>query len=267
LFFTCDLVIFSEDPAFEWVCDWLSRQPYAQTARRLQLKTLKKRDRFDSSEDTRWTLSPGEGNHFFWYKKRPLVMSRSVREGNQTGQLKEQISIRTIGKSQILLRTLLNEAKELENENEYIEVYSYSSGYWSRCAQRIPRDIKSLILPGNQIESIIDDLDWFIAAYDWYEARGIPWHRGYLFSGQPGTGKSSLAFVLSSYFRYPLYTLNIGSISSDGVLMEAFDEVPGGVILLIEDIDAIQTFSGTEHREESTKARLLLPVPGWPENK
>lgn len=32
---------------------------------------------------------------------------------------------------------------------------------------------------------------------------------GYLFSGPPGTGKSSLAFALAGHFGLPVFTLNL----------------------------------------------------------
>lgn len=43
---------------------------------------------------------------------------------------------------------------------------------------------------------------------DWYGARGIPHRRGYLFHGEPGSGKTTLATALASKLRLDIYVIN-----------------------------------------------------------
>lgn len=257
LTFTCELSIYSEDPSFKWVCDWLAHQPYAKTARRLQISTIEGRGFIGRErQEDRWVIAPGDGHHFFWFRKRPMLIKRSIREGGDINGkiLKETITIRTFGRNQDLIRKLLIESKALQEGIRIIRVFSWMGDYWSESASKFPRSLDSIVLQEGQLESIAEDLGSFYSSKEWYKERGIPWHRGYLFSGIPGTGKSTLAFVLASHFNRPLYALNLGSCEDDASLMQALQEVPADGILLLEDIDAIQAFEGTEHRRNGDKA-------------
>lgn len=40
---------------------------------------------------------------------------------------------------------------------------------------------------------------------------GIPYRRGYLFHGTPGSGKTSLVHVLASELDLPIYSLSLSS--------------------------------------------------------
>lgn len=253
--FTCELTIFSEDPSFKWICDWLAHHEYANRTKRIQVSTIHEH-RFEENERERWVIAPGEGPHLLWYKKRPIILQREIRDtANHSRDLKEKITIRFFTTSQNLVRKLLHEAKELQTVSDLIEIYSWNDDYWSKTTSKFPRDITSIVLKRGQLESLIEDLRAFYASSQWYRQRGVPWHRGYLFSGVPGTGKSTLAFVLASYFRKPLYSLNLGSCSDDSSLINALQLVPSNAILLLEDIDAIQNFAGAEHRQKNGKER------------
>ena len=45
----------------------------------------------------------------------------------------------------------------------------------------------------------------------WYSNRGIPYRRGYLLFGKPGTGKSSLSFAIAGYFKLKIYIVSLNS--------------------------------------------------------
>lgn len=72
-----------------------------------------------------------------------------------------------------------------------------------------------------------------------YTARGIPYRRGYLLHGPPGTGKTSLSLALASLFSLELYMLHIPSIRDDNQLESLFSTLPPRCIVLLEDIDAV----------------------------
>lgn len=67
---------------------------------------------------------------------------------------------------------------------------------------------------------------------------------GYLFSGPPGTGKSSLALALASNFGLPVYMINLSAPGlSDNDIESLFSSVPRHCIVLLEDVDATQPLS------------------------
>jgi len=72
-----------------------------------------------------------------------------------------------------------------------------------------------------------------------YNGRGIPYRRGYLFHGPPGTGKTSLSLSLAGKFGLELYLLHIPSIHEDKSLEKLFAALPPRCMVLLEDIDAV----------------------------
>jgi hypothetical protein len=49
----------------------------------------------------------------------------------------------------------------------------------------------SVILPDGVTNKLVADVQEFLNGQDSYVQRGIPYRRGYLLSGPPGTGKSA----------------------------------------------------------------------------
>ena len=56
-----------------------------------------------------------------------------------------------------------------------------------------PRPWESVILPRGMKEDLLADASEFLAEEEYYKARGLPWRRGWLLYGKPGSGKSSLS--------------------------------------------------------------------------
>ena len=110
---------------------------------------------------------------------------------------------------------------------------------WRDAGRRPSRPLKSVILSDDALSRrILNDASAFLAGAKWYAERGIPWRRGYLFFGPPGTGKTSLAFALAGELRLALYTVRLGSLASDDALHHLMRTTAPRSIVLMEDVDA-----------------------------
>jgi hypothetical protein len=233
--FTVELVVHNTDPTFLWIELWLSRQPYAHQSRRLQLAGGAGNVQ-DISDD--WVMGLGTGRHLLFYNHIPMIVLHTTADAEaRSGFMKETYEIRVPGRSQRVVKDLIREARALATNEDQTKVYSWC-GYWSKTTEFKARPLSSVIAPTGQVEKVIEDAELFYRSQEWYREKGVPWRRGYLFEGSPGTGKTSLVVAMAGHFKRPLYSINLGSMQSDQLLLEAFNSVPKYGLLLIEDIDA-----------------------------
>ncbi|KAG2163503.1 hypothetical protein VTO58DRAFT_102407 [Aureobasidium pullulans] len=112
---------------------------------------------------------------------------------------------------------------------------------WMRSSERPSRPLDTVILDPEQKSRILSDMDEYLHPLSpkWYASRGIPYRRGYLFSGPPGTGKTSLSFCLAGIFGLDIHIINLMDPSmSESMLSRLFNNLPKRCIVLFEDIDA-----------------------------
>jgi hypothetical protein len=114
--------------------------------------------------------------------------------------------------------------------------------------------LNSLIFP-ERVRKLIHEIKLWRNNRDWYRGRGIPWKRGWLLYGVPGTGKTALARAFAEDLNMPIYVFNLAQMSNHE-LMKAWTDMQVNVpcIALIEDIDNV--FHGREN-----VARKNMPMP------
>jgi chaperone BCS1 len=133
---------------------------------------------------------------------------------------------------------------------------------WSRISDVAYRSIESVVLRTGQREALVEDLERFLGQQADYARLGVPWHRGYLFSGIPGTGKSSIAGVLASHFGLDVYFLPLGSVKDDSDLVRIFAGIQPRSMLVLEDVDVLHASRQRENDSGVTMAGLLNCLDG-----
>lgn len=66
---------------------------------------------------------------------------------------------------------------------------------------RRKRPLNSVILNKGTLEGLVNDVEHFLSNPQWYIDRGIPYRRGYLLYGPPGSGKTSAIMALAGSFH------------------------------------------------------------------
>lgn len=122
------------------------------------------------------------------------------------------------------------------------------------------RDISSIFINEQKKNEIVADMDSFVKSKQFYFSRNIPYRRGYLFEGPPGTGKSSLASALANHFKKDLHALNLKSLMDDNQFKRLMGNVSNGSILLIEDIDGY--FDGRKSETKINFSSFLNEISG-----
>ena len=98
----------------------------------------------------------------------------------------------------------------------------------------------------DEVGHAIEELNGWLENEKWFRSKSIPWRRGWLLHGPPGTGKSTLVRALGMSFDLPVYIFDLAGMTNND-LVASWDSMMANTpcIPLIEDIDAI--FHGREY--------------------
>ena len=155
---------------------------------------------FKLKRDTRQTMSPS------W-------RASMLRE--------EIITLTCIGRSTQPIKDLIKECRDysLDREKSYTIVRRPASkdfrarghSVWHKVAVRPSRPIETVVLDHDEKNRVLGDINEYLhpSTSRWYANRCIPYRRGYLFAGPPGTGKSSLAWAIAGVFGIDIYCISL----------------------------------------------------------
>lgn len=136
-------------------------------------------------------------------------------------------------------------------------------GHWRNGQPLEPRALESVVLPGTQLAELLADVRQFLDSEADYTRLSMPWHRGYLFHGPPGVGKTSTARAVASTLGLDVYWLPLSDLEGDTQLNELIGSVPERCVLLLEDIDVAHAATERDDdRKGITLAGLLNSIDG-----
>lgn len=126
-------------------------------------------------------------------------------------------------------------------------------GDWQNVDELPARSLDSVVLAAGQLERLVADIQQFLDAEQEFARRSIPWHRGHLYEGPPGTGKTSVARALANHFGMDVWYLPLADVDKDCGLLSAVSRITPRSMLLLEDVDV---FHAATQRTEDTGVTL-----------
>lgn len=223
--------------------------------------------------DNTWVFTPAPGHHIMWFNGHLTWFRRERQQPQQTDRFSgakqtEIITMRVFTRNRTVVEKICEEirkfSKSLELPDQHTVIFTVRYSDWEPTGKtRKTRSLDSVIIPKSEKERILTDLSDFFDKEDWYTEIGVPYRRGWLFQGLPGTGKTSLVSALAGHYRRRIYILSLNeSELTDTALLGLVAAIKPGSILLLEDIDA--AFEKRENKDAKgiTFSGLLNALDG-----
>lgn len=292
-YFTSSVSIDGDDELYKNVVVWVTQQRMTKVSRDLRAQTKARKISRDSDTDSdddddvsgndgifnygRWASNvppryePNYGMDKFDHQGRTFTLARDRKDKKNAwwgDQYEESMTIRCIGRSTKPIKDLLIYIKQwtLKSEDQTTSIYrplpkNENSGdaAWDRQSNRASRPMRTVSLDRDQKRTIVSDINEYLQpdTRRWYDARGIPYRRGYLFHGPPGTGKTSLSFALAGIFGLNIYCISLSEVGlTEADLNKLFIELPRRCIVLLEDIDS----AGLRRENEQPPVEATSPT-------
>lgn len=214
---------------------------------------------YEQTEDYAW----------IWYKRSLLLISKEREKVDSAHGLTDRYEDRYVikGLSKANIDAFINDVYlqyiDFESKKKGLSVFSCSrTNVFDRASREIPivKSFSNLYFKGK--EALIADIDRFVGSRKRYQRLGIPFKRGYLLTGPPGTGKSSCVLAIADYLRKNVYTIQLSDIKSDSELIDIVMGIPNGGVIAFEDIDVFFTQDRSSTETKITFSAFLNCIDG-----
>lgn len=250
------LEVNNKDRAYEWFLAWLAHnaQSAAPTSSRRAESWLRSHQlsvetaveqRSNGSSSVLFRLVAGPGMHWFKYGGAWMQMKRERETRSMqlmSGTPWETVTVTTLSRDRHLFSKLLTEARDLalRGQEGKLVIRTAWGIEWKPFGQpRRKRPLHSVVLDTGVSEKVEQDVKAFLQRRQWYADRGIPYRRGYLLHGPPGSGKTSYIQALAGSLSYDICLLNLSERGlGDDKLNHLLSNAPERSFILIEDVDA-----------------------------
>ena len=132
-------------------------------------------------------------------------------------------------------------ASEIDNTSDEKLRISVTNKYseWNTYSRIPVRRLNTVYMDERIKQRILDDVTDFLNSEAEYDAFGIPYKKTYLFTGVPGSGKTSLIKALCNEIHYNLGIMSLSRDMDNATIQGSFRNIDPKTVLLLEDIDCL----------------------------
>ncbi len=133
---------------------------------------------------------------------------------------------------------------------------------WEQIRVKTNKRLCNTIVSDTVEKELVHDLQQFMNSEQWYNEKGIPWKRGYILYGKPGTGKTSMIKSIAAEYNMPVFVLDFSTVNTNKefcTLMNKINHFSGNkpYILAFEDMDR-SLFETGFYREQRVSFSCFL---------
>ena len=285
--YAVSLNINTKDPIYEWIVLWLKQYGPINDSNHWTVKTDNESRNYnyrsslaeseiDRTKKSKFIWKPRPGTFYFRHYKTGQIMRLKIKRnenrndefwqsddsGIETKEW-ETLTLETLGTSTKIIDDLIKEAhaEHMKKVEGKTVVYRFDNSYlrcWkSSNRPKNKRLWKTICTQDNIKEDLMNDVKTFQASAAYYHKRGIPYRRGYLLHGPPGTGKSSLIYALAGKLDYSLCVMTLSDKNmTDEDFLQRLETTPSNSIILIEDVDVAIPSEKRQRYIETKKQRI-----------
>ena len=197
-------------------------------------------------------LSLPYGKYYVKNRGQSVIIVRELLGDSQATEGRIIINENIVLMTEVSFEVLINFLKDAmdyykdhilnrKNDEKSVSCWIFNDGGWEKLNSHTQRKMATIYLEKKKKDVILKDIRKFKEkkTLKRYLELGIRYKRNYLFSGYPGTGKSSLSYAIASELEMDIAIISFGPTVTDVSLAKALKYIPKNTILLLEDIDAL----------------------------
>lgn len=134
---------------------------------------------------------------------------------------------------------------------------------WRELHVKSNKRIANTIISETVTKDLLEDLRYFMNSESEYNHKGIPWKRGYILHGPPGTGKTSLIKSVAAEYNLPVFIVDFEVINSNESFSGLMKEINyhtnnEAYILAFEDLDRSNVMTSRDYNDSSKVSMQCL---------